>query len=122
MFNIDKAVVNLGKRIQEARLLRNITQDQLAEKCNVTSKHISAIERGASPGSVILLLNICNILNITPNTLFIDSFTDVIEAKDSIIPLEKHEIILKYSKLTKSNQKFIDSAIEHSYNEQTKRI
>ena len=43
MFNIDNAIVNFGKRIQEARQLRNITQDQLAEKCNVTPKHISAI-------------------------------------------------------------------------------
>lgn len=122
MINIDEAVVNLGKRIQEARLLRNITQDQIAEKCNVTPKHISAIERGTSPGSVILLLNICNVLDITPNALFADSFSmDNDEAKDSIIPIEKHDIIIKYSKLTNSNQKFIDSAIDHMYDEQTRK-
>lgn len=121
MFNIDEAVVNLGKRIQEARLLRNITQDQLAEKCNVTPKHISAVERGTSPGSVILLLNICNILDITPNSLFVDSFSIDNEAKDNIIPIEKHDILLKYARLTNSNQEFIDSAIEHSYDEQTRR-
>lgn len=121
MYNIDIAIVNLGKRIQEARLLRNMTQDYLAEKCDVTSKHISAIERGSSPGSVVLLLNICNVLGITPNTLFVDSFSEDKEAKDNIIPLEKHDIFIKYSKLTNSNQKFIDSAIKHSYDEQTKR-
>ncbi len=121
MFDIDKAVTALGKRVQEARLLRNITQDQLAEKCNVTPKHISAIERGTSPGSVILLLNICNELGITPNTLFIDSFSMDNEAKDNIIPLEKHDIILKYAKLTNNNQNFIDSAIDHMYDEQTRK-
>ncbi len=121
MFNIDEAVINLGKRVQEARLLRNITQDQLAEQCNVTPKHISAIERGTSPGSVILLLNICNVLDITPNALFIDSFSIDNEAKDNILPIEKHNIIIKYSKLTNSNQKFIDFAIEHSYDEQTRK-
>lgn len=121
MFNIDEAVINLGKRVQEARLLRNITQDQLAEQCNVTPKHISAIERGTSPGSVILLLNICNVLDITPNALFIDSLSIGNEAKDNIVPIQKHDIIIKYSKLTNSNPKFIDSAIEHSYDEQTRK-
>ena len=94
MFNIDEAVINLGKRVQEARLLRNITQDQLAEQCNVTPKHISAIERGTSPGSVILLLNICNVLDITPNTLFIDSLSIDSEANNNIFPIEKHDIII----------------------------
>ena len=122
MFNVDIAVVNLGKRIQEARLLRNITQDYLAEKCNVTPKHISAIERGTSPGSVVLLLNICNVLDITPNSLFVDSFLkDNKEAKDNIIPIEKHDIFIKYIKLSNSNQEFIDTAINHSYDEQTRR-
>lgn len=122
MINIDDAIVNLGKRIQEARLLRNITQDQIAEKCNVTPKHISAIERGTSSGSVTLLLNICNILDITPDTLFVDSFSiNNNEAKNNIIPIEKHDIIIKYSKLTNSNQKFIDSAINHMFSEQTRK-
>lgn len=121
MLNIDEAVVNLGKRIQEARLLRNITQDQLAEKCNVTSKHISAIERGTSTGSVTLILNICNILDITPNALFVDCFPIDTNGNFNIIPIEKHDIIFKYAKLTHSNQKFIDSAIEHSYEEQTRK-
>ncbi len=121
MFNIDIAVVNLGKRIQEARLLRNITQDYLAEKCNVTPKHISAIERGSSPGSVTLLLNICNVLGITPNSLFVDSFSEDKKTKDCIIPIDKHEVLVKYSKLTNSNQKFINTAINHCYDEQTRR-
>lgn len=121
MFNVDEAIVNLGRRIQEARLLRNITQDQIAEQCGVTPKHISAIERGTSPGSVVLLLNICNILDITPNTLFIDAFNKDNEAKDNIIPIEKHSVFLKYSKLTESNKNFIDSAITHLFDEQTRK-
>ena len=93
MFNIDKALSNFGKRLQEARIARNVTQDELAEKCGVTPKHISAIERGISPGSVTLLLNICNYLGISPNTLFDDSFPS---DNDSIIPIEKHDVFLMY--------------------------
>lgn len=121
MFNIDKSIINFGKRIQEARLLRNVTQDQLAEECGVTPKHISAIERGTSPGSVALLLNICNYLQITPNTLFIDSVATDNKELDNIIPIEKHETFVKYAKLSKSNQKFIDSSICHMFDEQTRK-
>lgn len=122
MFNTSEVIINLGKRIQEARLLRNITQDQLAEKCNVTPKHISAIERGTSSVSLALLLNMCNFLDITPNTLFIDSFAiDNKEIKDSIVPIAKHEVVLKYAKLNQSNQNFIDTSICHLYDEQTRK-
>ena len=124
MFDISLAIVNLGKRIQEARILRNITQDQLAEFCDVTPKHISAIERGTSSGSVTLLLKICNCLNITPNSLFADCFPIGIdnEIKDTIIPIDKHDIIIKYARLTNNNQKFIDSTINHIFQEQTRKI
>lgn len=48
MFNINDTIVNLGARLQEARLLRNMTQEELANKCDVTPKHISNLERGTS--------------------------------------------------------------------------
>lgn len=121
MLNINEAVINFGKRIQEARLIRNITQEQIAEQCGVTPKHISAIERGTSSGSITLLLNICDYLQITPNSLFVDSFATTKEDKDNIIPIDKHETLLKYSKLSKSNQKFIDTSICHLFDEQTRK-
>ena len=119
--DIDVAIINLGKRIQEVRLLRNITQEQLAEKCGVTPKHISAVERGTSSGSITLLLSICDYLKITPNALFIDFISKDNKLVDNIIPIEKHEILIKYSKLSKSNQKFIDASICHMFNEQTRK-
>lgn len=80
------------------------------------------LKDGTSPGSVTLLLNICNILDITPNSLFIDSFSiNNSNVNDTIIPIEKHDIVLKYSKLSNSNQKFIDSAIDHMFDEQTRK-
>ena len=121
MINLDEAIKNLGKRIQEARLLRNITQDELAEKCNVTPKHISAIERGISTGSISLLLNVCNYLQITPNSLFIDSVSKDEQILDNIIPINHHETLIKYRKLSKSNQKFIDNSICHLFDEQSKK-
>lgn len=71
-------------------------------------------------GSVTLLLSICNILEITPNTLFIDTFPEDNNNNDSIIPLEKHNTIIRYCNLTDSNQKFIDLAIDHLSKEQAR--
>ena len=71
-------------------------------------------------GSLTLLLNICNVLKITPNTLFIDTFPKDNNSNDSIIPLEKHNTIIRYCNLTASNQKFIDVAIDHLSKEQAR--
>lgn len=120
MFDIDAAMNNFGKRLQEARLLRNVTQDELGEECNVTAKHISNIERGASSISVNLLLSICNYLNISPNSLFCDSLLPDVN-DEGIFPLSKHDILIKYAKLSKSNQKFIDNSIKHMFEEQSRR-
>ena len=121
MFDVDTAINSFGNRLQEARLLRNVTQDELGEKCNVTAKHISNIERGASSISVNLLLSICNYLNISPISLFCDYFSPKTDKDDCIFPLEKHNTFIKYAKLSKSNQDFIDSSINHMFEEQSRR-
>ena len=38
----------LGQRIKEARVKAGLTQSALAEKADVSTNHISAIERGVS--------------------------------------------------------------------------
>lgn len=69
MLNYDK----LGERIRELRLYEKMTQECLAECVNVTSKHISNIENGASKVSMETLINIANSLNTTMDFLLQDS-------------------------------------------------
>lgn len=121
MLVTDEAIANFGKRIQEARQLHNVTQEQLAEHCGVSPKHISALERGTSLGSIKLLLYICDYLKITPNSLLIDSIDIDNKQKDTIIPLNKHDVFLKYAKLSKNNQKYIDHSICHIYDQQVSK-
>ena len=61
---------SIGHNIQLARLKKGFTQEVLAEKCNVSAKYISALETGLSAGSIPLIIDICNILDITPNYIF----------------------------------------------------
>lgn len=63
----DKALS--GKRIQEARKKKHLTQDQLSEQLGITEKALSEIERGKSGMRVRTLMALCEILEVSPNYL-----------------------------------------------------
>lgn len=54
----------IGKRIKSVRQERKYTQEYLAEKLNVSTQHISDIERGLNGMSIPALMEICKILDI----------------------------------------------------------
>lgn len=54
----------IGSRIRKARLAKNITQEELAEKIDVSVAFISRIERGTSHINLKRLSQLCNILDI----------------------------------------------------------
>lgn len=56
----DNNFVNLGKRIREKRLSRNLTQEALAEKADVGTTHISHIETGCTKLSLTTFISIAN--------------------------------------------------------------
>lgn len=56
--------------IKTARILKNMTQEQLAEELKKSSNFVSLIERGQTGISVNTIIDICNILDIEPNTIF----------------------------------------------------
>ncbi len=55
--------VLIGNRIREARRNRQMTQEELSEKCSCTATHISNIENGKIGISLELLYKICIILD-----------------------------------------------------------
>ena len=59
----------IGKFIAELRKEKNITQEQLAEKLDVTSKSISRWENGRTMPDYTLLKDLCNELDININEL-----------------------------------------------------
>ena len=66
MTNELKAV---GLRIQEARKLAGINQNQLAEMVNISVSHLSAIDTGHSNFGVDILMRITEALNISADSL-----------------------------------------------------
>lgn len=56
----------IGKRIRQARESKGLTQEQLAEKLDVSNAYISKIERGRTPINLDRLSELCIMLEETP--------------------------------------------------------
>ena len=63
--------IKIGKFISEKRKETNLTQEQLAEKLNISKNAVSKWERGLNLPDVSIMQDLCKILNITLNELFI---------------------------------------------------
>ena len=61
--------IKIGKFIAECRKEKSLTQSQLAEQLGITDKAISKWERGITMPDSSIMLELCNILNISVNDL-----------------------------------------------------
>ena len=65
--DIDKI---LGQIFKEYRTKNKLTQEEIAEKLEISVKYISRIENGTGGVKVETLVNYMNILGISPNIIF----------------------------------------------------
>ena len=63
--------VKIGKFIAEKRKEKKLTQEQLAEQLNISKNAVSKWERGLNLPDVSIMQDLCKILEITLNELFI---------------------------------------------------
>lgn len=63
--------VKIGQFIAKCRKDKKITQEQLAEKLNISKNAISKWERGLNLPDASIMQDLCKILGITLNELFI---------------------------------------------------
>lgn len=96
----------IGERIQKARNEKGYTQEYVAEKIDKSIDILRSIENGRSVGSVETLLNICNILEITLDYIFIDLLHKKGEVLDNKLYQNFHELTLEQKEL-------INVIIEH---------
>lgn len=66
-----------GKRIAALRKDSGMTQEQLAEKLNISDSMISKIERGAKGVSIDLAIEICVIFNVSLDYLILGKAINV---------------------------------------------
>jgi len=60
----------VGQNVKQARLLKKMTQEQLAEGIGKSTNFISLVERGESGVSLSTLVDICNVLQIDSSLVF----------------------------------------------------
>ena len=76
---------SIGKKIRKYRKQRGITQDELAEKTNLSTNHLGAIERAEKNLTLSNLINIANALDVTADMLLCDEIRNGYKIKSSII-------------------------------------
>ena len=63
-------IVNLGLRIQQCRMKKKLTQEELAEIVGTTQGYLSRIENGKEVPSRDLVIKICAALDVTTDYIF----------------------------------------------------
>lgn len=64
---------NIGIRIKSERLRRGLSQEELAEKCDISRNSVSLIETGKINPTIIKILDIAQILEVDVDSLVKDS-------------------------------------------------
>lgn len=95
----------LGKRLKEQRLKKGKTQEQLGELAGLSTVHVSHIECGTAKLSLETLLNLCAVLDTTPDMLLFDS---VYTSKERL----KEEIALLLNECSEKNMNLIVELIK----------
>ena len=102
----------IGRRIKAAREKRQLTQEQLAELVDLSTMHVSVIERGVKLPKLETLINIANILDVSTDVLL----QDVINNRAEIFSSEASTLI---NQLPREDQRRVLAALR-SFIESTK--
>ena len=103
--------MGIGKRIKEARLARNMTQEDLANKIGVTKGAIANYENETSHPKEAILYQLFSALHVDANFLFQDvaSFSDSESFSD-----EEQKLIGRFRKLSSYEKETVIILIERS--------
>lgn len=99
----------VGKRISLIRKNRGMTQEQLAEKAELSNIYISHIENSRSIPSLATLMKLCSALDITPDEVLLGTKQDMENYLQSDI---QKKLILCTPKERRMVSRFIDLLLE----------
>lgn len=92
----------VGQRIKDAREEKNLTQEELVALVNLSSTHVSVIERGLKVTKLDTFVAIANALDVSADELLVDvvahSVTGVsnrLSDKISSLPMKEQKKIIK---------------------------
>ncbi|MBQ4580466.1 MAG: helix-turn-helix transcriptional regulator [Clostridia bacterium] len=60
---------DFGQRVRKLRRANGLTQEELAEKVDISASFMGHIERGSRIASLETLVSLCNVLKVSPTHL-----------------------------------------------------
>ena len=93
------STIKIGKNIQTIRKSNGYTQEQLAEKVEVSVRYISDVEQDRAKPSYEVLVKICNIFKISLDQVF-SEYLSVTDNKTLAYPLAGYESLSETDKKT----------------------
>ena len=63
----------IGKRIRKYRKLKNLSQEELAEKIDISTTHMSHIETGSTKLSLQVLVDLSKVLEVNTDDLIFEN-------------------------------------------------
>jgi len=61
----------IGKTIKKLRLQQNLTQEELADRCNISTSYLGYVERGSRSLSLVTAVKLANCLHVSLDTLIL---------------------------------------------------
>ncbi len=99
----DINLIEIGKRINHCRVNQGLTQEQLADKMDVSIQMISNLERGNKAIRIHNLVHLCNILNVSADYILTGIETSC----------DLDAVSLRISQLSELDRKMIDVLINY---------
>lgn len=81
--------MEIGNKIKELRMQKGLTQEELADRCELSKGFISQLERDLTSPSIATLIDLLQVLGTTPKDFFDD------EAKENQIVFRKQDYFEK---------------------------
>src|SRR5690606_2821092 len=85
--------MKIGEKIKRLRILNGLTQEELADRCELTKGFISQVERDLTSPSIATLVDILECLGTNLQEFFNESLDEkVVFTKDDIFESENEEL------------------------------
>ena len=107
MLNIDYYLV--GQKIKNKHKQCGLTQEQLAEKCDISVSYIAHIERGTKSLSLETAVKVSNVLDVSIDYLILDELDSdnrifsALETEINDLPPAKRQTFIKFARLILKN-------------------
>ena len=102
-------IETIGLNIRKCRNAKKMRQEDLAQKANVSSNYISAVERGVKIPSVETLIDIMNALGVSADVSADMIFCDVIDAG---VTEKNNQLDAKVSQLSTKDRKTVYDVLD----------